>query len=60
MGMGGQNDGASWGGWIIPLGLELLKGFALGVVADDLDVDEAAQIELLRPEHRHLDGSVLC
>lgn len=25
----------------------------LGVVPDDLDVDETAQVELLRPEHRH-------
>lgn len=24
------------------------------VVSDDFDVDEAAQVELLRPEHRHV------
>lgn len=41
---------------IIPLCLELLVDFPLGVVADDSDVDEAAQIELLRPKHGHFDG----
>ena len=30
------------------------------MVANDLDVDEAAQVELLRSKHRHLDGLVLC
>lgn len=38
----------------LPLGLELLKDLALGVVSDDARVDEAAQIELLCPKHRHL------
>lgn len=37
-----------------PLRLILLKHFPLGVVAHDFDVDEAAQIKLLRPELRHV------
>lgn len=32
------------------------KCFPLGVVAEDLDVDKASDVELLRPEHRHLGG----
>ena len=32
----------------------LLKHLALRVVADDARVDEAAKVELLGPEHRHL------
>lgn len=47
-------------GWAdVPLRLVLLVHLPLGVVADDLDVDEAAQVELLRPEHRHL-GEGFC
>lgn len=37
----------------IPLRLILREDLALGVVADDLDVDEAAEVELLRTEHGH-------
>lgn len=33
--------------------LKLLKDFTLGMISDDPSVDEAAQIELLRPEVRH-------
>lgn len=36
-----------------PLRLELLVGLALRVVANNVDVDVAAQVELLRPEHGH-------
>lgn len=39
-----------------PLGFIALEHLALRVVADNLGVDEAAQVELLRPEHRHLGG----
>lgn len=39
-----------------PLCLGRLKGLSLGVVADGLDVEEAAQIELLGAEGRHCDG----
>lgn len=39
-----------------PLRLELCIGLPLGVVSDRLDIDEAANIKLLSPEHRHLDG----
>lgn len=46
-----------------PLSLVLLKDLALGVVTQSADVDEAAQIELLGTEHRHLgrigDGAVV-
>lgn len=42
------------GGKSSPLRLELLEHRALRVVADDARVDEAAQVELLGPEHRHL------
>lgn len=31
----------------------LLKDLALGVVANGAGLDEAAQVELLRPEHGH-------
>lgn len=44
-------------GYIVPLGLVLLVHLPLGVVADDLDVDKTAQIELLGPDARH-DGQV--
>lgn len=37
-----------------PLGLELGVHLSLGVVPNRLDVDEAADIELLGPEHRHV------
>ncbi len=39
----------------IPLWLMLCKDLSLGVIADDFDVDEAAQVQLLGPEHRHLE-----
>lgn len=39
-----------------PLRLELLKDLALGVVSHHPGFDGAAQIKLLRPEHRHLGG----
>ena len=39
-----------------PLGLGGFKGLSLRVVADDVNVDVAADVELLRPEHRHLGG----
>jgi hypothetical protein len=43
------------GYWVlfVPLGLVLGEDLALGVVADDLDVDEAAEVELLGAEHGH-------
>ena len=40
-------------GRILPLCLVLSKDLSLCVVTDDLDVDEASDIELLGPEHRH-------
>lgn len=42
------------GGKSSPLRLELLEHLALRVVADNARVDEAAQVELLGPKHRHL------
>lgn len=42
-----------------PLCLELLVHFPLCVVADDSDIDVAAQVELFRPEHRHIGRSGL-
>jgi len=39
-----------------PLGLGGFKSLPLRVVADDVDIDEATEVELLRPEHRHPDG----
>jgi hypothetical protein len=36
----------------------LCEDLSLGVIADDLDVDEAAQVQLLGPEHRHLVGKM--
>ena len=39
----------------IPFWLVFCKDLSLCVVADDFNIDKAAQIELLRPEHRH-DG----
>lgn len=44
--------------WDIPLWLELLESFALGVVADDSGVEVAAQIELLCTELGHLGPQV--
>ena len=37
----------------VPFRLVLLEDLALGVVADDLDVDEAAQVELFGAELCH-------
>ena len=38
----------------IPLGFMFSKDLPLGVIADDLDVDEASKVKLLRSKHRHL------
>mgnify|MGYP001246307221 FL=1 len=43
-----------WGS--APFWLVLGEYLPLGVVADDFDVDEAAQVELLRAEHGHDGG----
>lgn len=43
----------------LPLGLVFLKDLALGVVANGAGLDEAAQVELLGPEHGH-DGLAVC
>jgi hypothetical protein len=40
----------------LPFSFVLGKNFALSVVADDAHVDEAADIQLLRSEHRHVGG----
>ncbi|KAK5626803.1 hypothetical protein RRF57_002518 [Xylaria bambusicola] len=37
-----------------PLRLVFSKDLPLGVVADGPDVDKASDVELLRPEHRHI------
>lgn len=39
----------------LPLSFVLVEDLALGVVTDRLDVDEAPDVELLGPEHRHLE-----
>lgn len=44
------------GGWDVPFWLVFGKDLPLGMVADHFDIDEAAQIELLRSEHRHDGG----
>lgn len=60
--------GAQWsnGGWFmiendVPLGFVALEDLALGIVANDADVDEAAQLELLRTKtgRRHGGDGVL-
>lgn len=38
----------------LPLGFVFLKDLALGVVANGAGLDEAAQVELLGPEHGHV------
>ena len=38
----------------LPLCLGLCESHTLGVVTDRLDVDEATQIQLFRPDERHL------
>lgn len=38
---------------VVPLCLVLLVHLPLGVVAEDLDVDKTAQVELLGPSARH-------
>jgi hypothetical protein len=43
----------------VPLDLVILKDLPLGVVADVLDIDKAAQVEALRSELRH-DGGPGC
>ena len=40
----------------LPFWLELLKDFALCVVADSSRLDKAVQVELLCPEHGHFGG----
>ncbi len=40
----------------VPLGLVGLEGLALRVVADDLDVGVAPEVELLGPKHGHGGG----
>lgn len=40
-------------GRILPFRLVLSKDLSLRMITDDLDVDEASDIELLGPEHRH-------
>jgi hypothetical protein len=37
-----------------PLSFVGFENLALGVVAQGADVDEAAQVELFRAEHRHV------
>lgn len=44
----------AWSWFELPLGLVFLKDLALGVVADCAGLDEAAQVELLGPEHGHV------
>jgi len=39
-----------------PLDFVRSKDLPLGVVADDLDIDEAAKIQLFGAEHRHRGG----
>lgn len=46
----------SWAREGSPLGFEFLEDLPLGVIAYDLDIDEAAQIELFGPKHGHLGG----
>ena len=38
---------------VLPLGLMLLEDLALGVVADDFDIGEAAQVQALCTELSH-------
>jgi hypothetical protein len=38
----------------IPLGFVLSKSLPLRMIAQDPGTDEAAQVELLGPKHRHL------
>jgi hypothetical protein len=40
-------------GRILPFRLVRSKDLSLRMITDDLDVDEASNIELLGPEHRH-------
>lgn len=44
---------------IIPLSLILLEYLALRMVTDSPCLDEAAQVELFRPEHGHLGRLML-
>jgi hypothetical protein len=41
----------------IPLRLVLSKDLSLGMITEDLDIDEAAQVELLGSEHGHDGGN---
>jgi hypothetical protein len=40
---------------ILPFSLVFSEDLSLCMITDDLDVDEASDIELLGPEHRHPD-----
>jgi hypothetical protein len=40
----------------VPLSFVLLKDFPFSMISENLDIDKAAQVELLRPEHRHPGG----
>lgn len=42
----------------LSLGLVFCENLSLGVVSNDLDVDKASKVELLRPEHRHVGDGV--
>ena len=44
---------------LLPFRLELLEHFSLRVVPDDLDVDEAAEVEALGSELSHWRRSVV-
>lgn len=46
-----RHEGTMW--VVLPLGLMLLKDLALGVVANDFDIGEAAQIQALCTELSH-------
>lgn len=43
-------------GGVVPLSLVFCEDLALGVVAHDLGVNEATQIQLFGSEHRHVGG----
>lgn len=45
--------GVGAGAGTVPFCLVLLKDLSLGVVSENSDIDEAAQVELLGPELSH-------
>lgn len=53
-GLDGSGGKCGEEGLCAPLSLKLLEDLALRVVAQSAHFDEAAQIKLLRAEHRHL------